>query len=168
MHYHRLNAVTKTDVFSLPRVDGSLDLLANSRFFTTLDLAAGYWQVLVDPQSQEKTAFVTHSGLFEFSVIPFGLKNAPVTFQRLMETGLNKSVCLDYLDDIIVTGESFSEHLANLWQVLMRLCEAGLQLKPQKHYFATREVEYLGNCISEDGIGADPELCISSNIKLEI
>ena len=88
--------------------------------------------MLVDPQSREKMAFVTQSGLFEFSVMPFGLKNAPATFQRLMETvlaDLNRSV---YLDDIIVTGESFSEHVANLMQVLMRLRDAGLQLKPRK------------------------------------
>ena len=98
--YQRLNAVTKSDVFPLPRVDDSLDQLANSTYFTTLDLAGGYWQVLVDPPSREKTAFVTHSGLFEFSVMPFGLKNAPATFQRLMETvlaGLIRNICLDIL-----------------------------------------------------------------------
>ena len=157
--YRRLNAVTKTDVFPLPRVDDSLDQLANSHFFTTLDLAAGYWQVLVDPQSREKTAFVTHSGLYEFSVMPFGLKNAPATFQRLMETvlaGLNRKVCLDYLDDIIVTGETFSEHLVNLRLVLLRLRDAGLRLKSRKCYFAMKEVEYLGYRVSESGISADP------------
>ena len=91
--------------------------------------------------------------------MPFGLKNAPATFQRLMETvlaGLNRSVCLDYLDDIIVTGRTFSEHLANLRQVLLRLREAGLRLKPRKCYFAMKEVEYLGYCVSEHGISADP------------
>ena len=88
-----VSIIAKTDVFPLPRVDDSL---------TTLDLASGYWQVLVDDKSHEKTAFVTHSGLYEFSVMPFGLKNAPATFQRLMETvlsGLIRKVCLDYLDD---------------------------------------------------------------------
>ena len=131
--YRQLNSVTKTDVFPLPRVDDSLDQLANSCFFTTLDLASGYWQVLVDANSREKTAFVTHSGLYEFSVMPFGLKNTPATFQRLMETvlaGLIRNVCLDYLDDIIVTGKTFSEHLDNLRKVLTRLREAGLRLKP--------------------------------------
>ena len=86
-----------------------LGQLSNTQYFTTLDLAAGYWQVLVEPKSREKTAFVTHSGLLEFSVMPFGLKNAPATFQRLMETvlsGLIRDVCLDYLDDIIVTGRT--------------------------------------------------------------
>ena len=158
--YRRLNAVTKTDVFPLPRVDDSLDQLSNSRYFTTLDLAAGYWQVLVEPKSREKTAFVTHSGLFEFSVMPFGLKNAPATFQRLMETvlsGLIRHVCLDYLDDIIVTGRTFEEHLANLHSVFLRLRDARLKLKPRKCFLAMKEVEYLGFRVSGEGIIADPK-----------
>ena len=95
--YRQLNAVTKMDVFPLPRVDDSLDLLANSTFFTTLDLATGYWQVKVSPESREKTAFVTHSGLYEFVAMPFGLCNTPATFQRLMESvlaGLARDTCL--------------------------------------------------------------------------
>ena len=83
MDYRKLNAVTKVDVFPLPRIDDSLDLLASTKYFTTLDLAAGYWQVPMD--AQEKTAFSTHSGLYEFKVMPFGLCNAPAT---LMETVL--------------------------------------------------------------------------------
>ena len=132
VEYCCLNSVTKTDVFLLPRVDNSLDQLSNSQYFTTLDLAAGYWQVLVDPKSLEKTAFVTHSGLFEFSVMPFGLKNAHATFQRLMEavlSGLICNVCLDYVDDIVVTGRTFAEHLQNLRKVFVRLRDANLRLK---------------------------------------
>ena len=89
-------------MYPLPRVDDLLDLLAHSKYFTTLDLASGYWQVKVEPQSQEKTAFVTHSGLFEFKKMPFGLCNAPATFQRLMERvleGLTRSKCLVYIDE---------------------------------------------------------------------
>ena len=74
------------DVFPLPRIDDCLDQLAHSKYFTTLDLASGFWQVKMEPSSVEKTAFVTHSGLFEFRVMPFGLCNAPATFQRLMES----------------------------------------------------------------------------------
>ena len=105
--YRRLNSITKMDVFPLPRVDESLDLLSESRYFSTLDLSSGYWQVKMDQESVEKTAFTTHSGLYEFLVMPFGLCNAPATFQRLMETvleGLARVVCLDDIDDILVMG----------------------------------------------------------------
>ena len=90
--YWQLNAVTKLDTYPLPRVDDLLDQLGESRFFTTLDLASGYWQIRVAPGSREKMAFVVPHGLFEFRVMPFGLSNAPAAFQRLMQSvlmGLN-------------------------------------------------------------------------------
>ena len=90
--YRALNAVTRADTFLLPHIDDLLDQLGNSRFFTTLDLASGYWQIRPYPSSREKTAFSVPQGLFEFRVMPFGLTNAPAVFQRLMErvlAGLN-------------------------------------------------------------------------------
>ena len=81
MDYHRLNAITKPGEFTLPHVDNSLDLLAGIKYFTTLDLATGYWQVGMTLEAQEKTAFVTHEGLYEFLVMPFGLCNVPATFK---------------------------------------------------------------------------------------
>lgn len=158
--YRKLNAVTKMDVFPLPRIDDSLDLLAHTQYFTALDLASGYWQVPLDPDSKEKTAFCTPSGLYEFQVMPFGLCNAPATFQRLMESvlaGLTRSSCMVYLDDILVIGKSFTEHLNNLRLVFTRLREAGLRLKPKKCCLAKREVEYLGYIVTKDGIAPDPE-----------
>ena len=101
--YRRLNCVTVKDSYPLPRIDDSLDCLGKAKWFSTLDLASGYWQVPLYPDDQEKTAFVTQSGLYHFKVLPFGLCNAPATFQRLMEcvlAGLQWQICLLYIDDI--------------------------------------------------------------------
>ena len=158
--YHCLNAATKMDVYPLPRVDDQLDLLSCSRYFMTLDLATGYWQVSMAPESLEKTAFITHSGLYEFMVMPFGLCNAPATFQRLMETvlaGLPRTSCMVYIDDILVVGETFEDHLFNLRKVFDCLREAGLRLKPTKCHLAKPQVEYLGYIVSAQGIAADPK-----------
>ena len=158
--YRKLNSVIKMDVFPLPRIDDSIDILSHSRYFSTLDLRSGYWQVRMASESIEKTAFATHSGLYEFVVMPFGLCNAPSTFQRLMErvlTGLARDVCIVYLDDILVMATTFEEHLFNLRCVFDRLRNAGLRLKPSKCYLARRKVEYLGYVISDRGVAADPK-----------
>jgi len=107
------------------------------------------------PESKEKTAFTTWSGLYQFVVMPFGLCNAPATFQRLMETvltGLTRHSCMVYLDEFLVIGATFQDHLENLQKVFARLRVAGLCLKPQKCSFAKREVTYLGYVVSSDGI----------------
>ena len=106
-----------------------------------------------------KTAFGTTEGLFQFRVMPFGLSNAPATFQRLMDlvlAGLQWSECLVYLDDIIVLGRSFEEHLKNLQSVLQRLRQAGLRLKLSKCLFFQHQVKYLGHIISREGVATDP------------
>ncbi len=157
--YSRLNSVTKRDVYPLPRIDDILEALAGARYFTTLDLMSGYWQVSLDPAAREKTAFVTHSGLSEFNVLPFGLCNAPATFQRLMQivlAGLTRDFCFVYLDDIVVVSNTWEEHLTNLQAVFDRLKEAGLCLKPKKCSFAQRKATYLGHVILKRGIETDP------------
>ena len=162
MDYRRLNAVTKLG--PLPRIDDSLDLLADAKFFTSLDLASGYWQVGMSEESREKTAFTTHAGLFEFTVMPFGLCNAPATFQRLMENvlmGLTREKCLVYLDDVLVLGRTFSEHLGNLREVFSRLHRAGLKLKPSKCKLGQKHVVYLGYVVSAQGISTDPSKVVA-------
>ena len=158
--YRKLNSATKLDVHPLPRIDESLDLLCGTKYFTSLDLASGYWQVGMAPEAQEKTTFTTHDGLYEFKVMPFGLCNAPATFKRLMENllaGLARDKCLVYLDDIVVIGQTFKSHLSNLREVFHRLERAGLKLKLTKCKLLQKEVQFLGHVVSHQGIGADPK-----------
>ncbi|PIK40687.1 hypothetical protein BSL78_22442 [Apostichopus japonicus] len=129
--YRRLNDITIKDSYPLPRIDDSLDALSGAKWFSTLDMKSGYWQVEMDPHDKSKTAFITTSGLYEVNVLPFGLCNAPATFQRLMERvlkGLHWQTCLLYLDDIIVFSKTFDEELVRLTQVFNRIKEAGLKL----------------------------------------
>ena len=158
--YRKLNSATHWDAYPLPRIDTTLDSLTGCRYFTTLDLASGYWQVAVEETDKEKIAFSTMNGHFEFNVMPFGLTNAPATFQRLMEcvlVGLMYEQCLIYLDDIIVFSTTFDEHLRRLRNVLVALREAHLQLKLSKCSFACTEVAYLGHVVSANGITPDPQ-----------
>ena len=159
VNYRQLNAATVKDAFPLPRVDDSLSALSSSRWFSTLDLASGYWQVAMDASTKEKAAFVTSSGLYEWNVMPFGLCNAPSTFARLMELvlkGLHWKICLIYLDDVIVMAPTFEEELERLKQVFERLAHAGLKLKPKKCFLFRKRVSYLGHVVTEEGITADP------------
>ena len=154
--YRKLNDVTRKDAYPLPRIDETLDALGGAAYFSTMDLASGYWQVEVDPSDRDKTAF---KGLFEFRVMPFGLTGAPNTFQRLMDSvlsGLQFETCLVYLDDIIVFSSTFDEHIARPRQVLSRLRESGLKVKPSKCHLLRERVPFLGHIISREGVATDP------------
>ena len=116
----------------------------------------------MDAADREKTAFVTQGRLYEFRVMPFGLVNAPATFERLMERvlqGIAWSECLVYLDDILVFGLDFGMTLARLESVLDRLGEAGLKLKAKKCQLFQEEIPLLSHIVSAAGIGADPAKC---------
>ena len=158
--YRKLNAVSIKDSYPLPRIDDSLDALAGAKCFSTLDLASGYWQVGMTEEAKQKSAFVTQGGLYQFKVMPFGLCNAPSTFERLMEqvlAGLQWQICLVYLDDIIVYSRDFTEHVERLEIILKRISAAGLKLKPKKCHFFCKKVIYLGHEVSAEGIATDPE-----------
>ncbi|XP_062374615.1 uncharacterized protein LOC134062574 isoform X2 [Sardina pilchardus] len=158
--YRKLNAVTHKDSFPLPRIEESLTSLKKARWYSTLDLASGYWQVEVDPRDKEKTAFVTPMGLFQWERMPFGLCNAPATFQRLMQRCLGERVhdyLLIYLDDVIIYSLDFNSHLIHLEQVFERLHHHGLKLQPQKCRLFGQEVKYLGHVVSQKGVAVDPE-----------
>ena len=139
MDYRRLNIATVNDTYPLPRIDDTLAMLAGKQWFSTLDLASGYWQVSLSQEARTKSAFLTHSGLFQFKIIPFGLCNAPATFERLMDRvlqGLRWSRCLVYMDDIISFGSTFGDALDNLTLIFERLRAYGLQFKSTKcHLF---------------------------------
>ena len=158
--FRQLNSLTKKDAHPLPRVDDTLDSLSGAQWFSTIDLASGYWQVEVAEEDKEKTAFSTPFGLFQFHTMPFGLCNAPSTFQRLMErvlTGLHWSTCLVYIDDIILFSRTVQEHFQNLTEVFQRLKQADLKLKPRKCHLFRNKVKYLGYVVSNKGVEADTE-----------
>ena len=143
----------------LPRIEDSLDSLNGARIFTSLDLKSGYWQVELDEESIPLTAFtVGPLGFYECCRMPFGLCNAPATFQRLMETCLGDmhlQWCIIYLDDIIVFSKTPEEHIERLRGVFQKLADAGLKLKPSKCEFFKAEINYLGHVVSKDGIRTD-------------
>ncbi len=157
--YRKLNDETRKDAYPLPRIDNTLDALRGSQYFSTLDLYSGYWQVEIDEQDIDKTAFVTRQGLFRFTVMPFGLCNAPATYQRLMELvlkHLNWKVCLIYLDDIIMYRAGFYPALDRLKMVWKSIREANLKLKPTKCCLMRAQVPFLGHIVSREGVGVDP------------
>ena len=158
--YRKLNQRTVKDAYAIPRVDDTLQLLAGAKYFSTLDLKSGYWQVEVKEADKAKTTFQVGSlGFYECNRMPFGLCNAPATFQRLMERcmgDLNLRDCLIYLDDIIIFSTTFEEHLERLQAVFARLQDHNLKLKPVKCNLFRRKVSYLGHVVSEAGIHTDP------------
>ena len=158
--YRKVNELTKKDAYPLPRISETLDTLSGGEWFCTMDLASGYWQIKMSDYAKPMTAFTTRKGLFHFNVMPFGLSNAPATFQRLMERvlmGLQWQICLCYLDDIIVFGATFDITMSRLKSVMEQLRAAGLKLKAAKCAWFQREVKYLGHIVSGQGIQCDPE-----------
>ena len=157
--YRKLNKITKIDRYPLPRIDELLETFRTASWFTTLDLASGYWQVEMNEEDKEKTAFITHKGLYEFNVMPFGLCNAPGTFQRLMnyvlQDFLGKFVAV-YLDDIIIYSRTFEQHIDHIRQIFGALRKATLKIKIKKAYFCFPNIAFLGHIVGRNGISPDP------------
>lgn len=155
--YRKLNDLTKKDSYPLPRIDSTLDELAGSTWFSTLDLKSGYWQVEVEEKDREKTAFSVGNGLWQYNVMAFGLCNAPATFERLMENVLGDLRCLIYLDDVIVHASTFERELERLFS---RLRAANLKLNPKKCELFRCKVRFLGHVVCAEGVAWPvPGLC---------
>ncbi len=130
----------------MPRVEELIDHLGKAKYLTTLDLSRGYWQISVAAKDQHKTAFATPWGLYEFKRMPFGLRGAPATFQRMIDRllrGLDDSTNA-YIDDIVIFSLTWEEHVRHITLVLERLLKANLTIKPKKCQFGMRQCNYLG------------------------
>lgn len=159
--YRYLNDRTTTDSYPIPNITETLDNLGKCKYFSTMDLRSGYHQLEVCPEDRPKTAFSVPGGHWQFKRMPFGLKNAPATFQRLLDgvlRGLKPKKCCVYLDDIIVYSKDMEQHVSRLREVFDRLREARLSLSIDKCHFARTEVKYLGHIISAEGVRTDPRL----------
>ena len=153
--FRSLNSITVPDRFPLPVLSEVLNGLGGKKVFSTLDLLSGFWQVPLAEESKDLTAFSTPSGHFRFEVMPFGLRNSPITFVRLMSMVFGNSKpdsVLTYLDDVVVYSSTPEEHLKDLEKVLVKLGKAGLKVKLSKCQFFRQKLSFLGHVISGEGI----------------
>ena len=154
-----LNKIAKENAYPLPRIDDILASLDGSKYFTSLDLKSGYWQIPLDEDSKEKTAFTSFMGLYQYVRLPMGYKCSGGIFSELMNkvlSGIQNKFVINYLDDVLIHSKTFEEHLEHIEVVFVRLREAGLKLKMSKCDFLKREVNYLGHLVGEFGYKPDP------------
>ena len=160
--YRDLNKSSVPQSFPLPQLSSVFDALGESKaqWLSSLDLKSGFWQIGMDESSKHKAAFITQSGVYEWKRMPFGLMNAPITFQTLMTNVLrdiNWRFVLCYIDDILIFSPTFELHLQHIEEVLDRLQEANLKLHPSKCHFAVKQLKFLGHVISRRGVEVDPD-----------
>jgi len=158
--YRRMNAVTVKDAFPVPDVKDALDSLRGAKYFATIDLLSGYWQLGMTDRARERSAFCTRRGLYEFTRMPFGLANAPSTFCRLMNSVLHDLlyvICLCYLDDIIVYADTPEQLIERLDTIFTRLRAHGLKAKASKCVLFKAPIDFLGHTVSAEGIEPQTE-----------
>jgi hypothetical protein len=156
--YRPLNAITVTDAYPLPTIDELIDEAGKSKCFSKLDLHSGFHQIRIHPEHVERTAFKTRYGTFQFLVVPFGLCNAPATFQRTMDFLLQelREFCRAFVDDILVNSENTEEQVVYLRVLYKLMRKEKFFANPEKCVFAQPEVEYCGFILGKDGIRPQP------------
>lgn len=157
--YRQINSITKKDVFPIPRIDETLESLKGAAIFTTLDMKSSFWQVELDEQSRDITAFKTNTGSYRFIRTPFGLVNSPSVWQRACNLAFSKYLSkfvYAYIDDLVVFSQNFEEHMGHLDAILRQVTDSGLKLGLSKCQFAANSVKYLGHIVDQSGIKPDP------------
>ena len=150
----KINEDTDQDAYPLPMIDDILDQLGKTKFFSAFDLSAGFQQIPMKEEDKKYTAFSTFQGHFEYNRMPFGIKNAPAAFQRMMDNafwGLIGTKCFAYMNDIVIFGNTRQQHNENLKAELERIKQLGLRLEPKKCEYLKPELEYFGHIITKDG-----------------
>ena len=160
VNFIQLNKLTIKDRYPLPNQQDIFRQIGSAKYFTTMDLMSGFWQIAIKPEHRHKTAFITTRGLYEFLVMPFGLCNAPSTFQRMMDRIIKteyRSFIQTYIDDIILYSKSFNEHISHIDILHKILRENKLTVKLSKCHFSQNSVKFLGHVLSEGIIKPNPE-----------
>ncbi|XP_063971781.1 uncharacterized protein LOC135159725 [Lytechinus pictus] len=156
--FRKLNKVTLFDAEPIPDQDELFTKVAHAKYFTKIDLSKGYWQMPMSPESKPLTAFLTPNGLFQFTVMPFGLVNAPASFSRMMRRLLNGlDGAVNYIDDILIYSTTWEQHVATLNELLSRLRAAKLTARPSKCFVGQSSVEFLGHVINKGTVSPRPE-----------
>jgi hypothetical protein len=158
--FRKLNELSIGDSFPLPNIQDILDKVGRARYFSALDCASGFHQIPIREEDKRKTAFSTPTGHFEYLRMPFGLKAAPATFQRMMNSVLRDSIgdrCFVYMDDVLILGETLQEHHAKLREDFEQFRRFNVKIEPDKCEFLRPELAYLGHIISKEGVKPDPK-----------
>ena len=165
--FRKLNSVTKTDMFPIPRIDDCIDKVGKAKYVTKIDLLKGFYQVPLTERAKELSAFVTPSGLYQYKVMVFGMKNSPATFQRLINSvtsGIDG--CDAYIDNAIIYSDTWEEHLSTIRQFYNRLSEAKLTINLSKSEFACATVTFLGHVVFQGQIKpVDSKVCVINDFS---
>ena len=154
--YRKVNAITKVDCFPIPRIDDCIDRIGKANYISKIDLLKGYWQVPLTEKAKEISAFSTPDGLFQYKVMPFGMKNAPATFQRLINKVVSHLHGTDaYIDDIDVYSDTWHDHVQQLKQLFDQLTKANLTVNLAKSEFGKASVKFLGHIVGQGKVKLD-------------